>query len=183
MGIKVAQKLFIGADGGESRHANPDAVTMLIKFGNGHTLTVDPAKFPAAIAKCLLLHGASQKVGDSYASAENIDDAIENAEGVLENLYEGIWIERAEGAGVRSSVLAEALQRIKPDKYPNLDAAIATVKGWDKDKRKNVIDDKTGVPELVAAYKAIQAERAIMRADAAAKAVLTGGGGTAFAAL
>lgn len=168
MAIKTAVKVYINKDGKESRHATPDAVALVFRFTNGHEVTVDPTKLPADIATCLQFHGASQKIGDSYASAETLDEAIENAEGTLENLMEGIWVEKAEGM-VRTSVLAEALARCKPDKYHSTAEAQVAVKSWDKEKRKNVLDATKGVPALIAAYESIRAERAMQRADAASQ--------------
>ena len=166
MAIKTLQKVFVDKDGNETRHAHAGAVALVFRFANGHEITFQPSKVSDDIRTCLTLHGASQKGGDSCAGSDTIDDAIESVEGVLENLYEGIWIERAEGAGFRTSLLAEALHDLKPDKYPTVEAAAIVVKKWDKDERKKKLED---VPELAAAYKGVQARRAVERAEAAKK--------------
>ena len=116
------------------------------------------------VIKCLILHGASQKIGDSFAGVKEVSDCIERVETVIENLKEGKWIDRAEGA-VRTTVLAEALTRLLPDKYATAEAAAAAVKEWDDEKRKGASE----VPQVKAEMEKIKAERAAERAQKAAK--------------
>ncbi|NIS77768.1 MAG: hypothetical protein GTO00_09180, partial [Deltaproteobacteria bacterium] len=110
---KKAEKVYLDESGSESRHANPEARVLLFKFTNGHEIRVQPSALPKEILQCAALHGLGQKIGDAYASSKDVDEAIERAETVVENLTEGTWIDRAEGA-VRTSLLAEALQRVLP---------------------------------------------------------------------
>jgi hypothetical protein len=58
----------------------------------------------------LAVHGLAQKVGDSYASAENLAEAKANAEATWENLVRGDFKARAQGSG---GLAVEALARIK----------------------------------------------------------------------
>ena len=162
--MEKAKKIYLDKDGNESRHAHKDAVALVFRFANGHEITVVPSELKPEIVICSALHGLAQKIGDSYASQKTVDEAIEKAEALFENLQEGTWINRAEGA-VRTTVLAEALHRASSTKYPSVDAAAKAVKEWDTEKRKAVLDAKKGVPQLIAAYAAIQSERAAARAS------------------
>lgn len=161
--MEKAKKVYLDKDGNESRHASAEAVALVFRFANGHELIVTPSELKPEIVICSALHGLAQKIGDSYASQKTVDEAIEKAEALFENLSEGTWINRAEGA-VRTTVLAEALCRAAMEKYPTVEAAAKAVKEWDSEKRKAVLDSKKGVPQLIAAYAEIQAERAAERA-------------------
>ena len=165
---KKAEKLFIDGDGKESRHATPEARVLVVRFANGEEVELKPSELSKEIVMCAAFHGFSQKIGDSYAGAKTIDEAIEHAQAVVENLEEGTWIDRAEGA-IRTSLLAEALHRCKGTKYPSVEEAAVTIKEWSPEKRKSVLDSEKGVPALVAAFVGLQAERAAARAEKAAK--------------
>lgn len=158
-----AKKVYIDKNGNESRHASADAISLVFRFANGHEQVITPSEFKPEIVVCAALHGFSQKGGDSYAGSKSVDEAIEKLGALVENLEEGNWISRAEGA-VRTTVLAEALSRAKPEKYPSIEAAATEIKTWDAEKRKAVLDAKKGAPQLIAAYAAIQAERTAARA-------------------
>lgn len=65
-----------------------------------------------------LLHGISQKGGDSYAAAKNqpnpVQWAVEQVTGVLKSIRDGIWNAGRTGeGGTRVSLLARALHRLK----------------------------------------------------------------------
>lgn len=86
-----------------------------IAFGNGQSVKCMVYEFPAEIQKLLMLHGASQKIGDSYAGAKkNYDEAIKSAKDVIEQLTAGSWkASRDDEARPRLGELAEAISRIK----------------------------------------------------------------------
>ena len=73
-----------------------DGVTFT--FATGETEVVKPADLPAEIQKQLMLHGLSQKLGDSY-SGEDADKCHAVFTGVLKNLTEGSWSARSGGGG------------------------------------------------------------------------------------
>jgi hypothetical protein len=55
-------------------------------------------------------HGAEQKLGDSTAGVEDLDDAVLAVEEVIERLNAGEWNVKREGSGIAgTSVLARAL--------------------------------------------------------------------------
>jgi hypothetical protein len=86
-----------------------------IAFGNGQSVKCMVYELPAEIQKLLMLHGASQKIGDSYAGVKkNYDEAIKNANDVIEQLKAGSWKSLGgDEARPRLGELAEAISRIK----------------------------------------------------------------------
>ncbi len=65
-----------------------------------------------------LLHGLSQKIGDSYANAKNqpnpVDWAVKQVSDLIESIRKAVWNAGRSGEGVsRVSILARALHRIK----------------------------------------------------------------------
>lgn len=139
-------------------------------FANGHALTVLLADIPAAIQARLVLHGLSQKVGDSYAGVKGIvDDAIENAESIVEMLKNGEWTERAEGVGPRPSMVADAIaEALRKNGETVDDARMASIREKVKDKatREGALKN----PLIKAVYEQMRLVKAQERVEAAAKA-------------
>lgn len=157
-----ATKTFLAADGTSAKHASPDAVAVVFAFADGNQLVVEPAAFNPTISRCLLLHGISQKIGDSYASAKDAAEAFETASALYEALAgeDGVWLQRGESAGPRASLLAEAMVRVVPDKYPTLEAAVERLSTLTKEERAA----RAKIPAVAAAIETIKAERATARA-------------------
>jgi len=132
-------------------------------FGNGKTLDVDTNSFSEETRKQLMLHGASQKIGDSYAGAKgNYAEAIQAATDVVEQLLGGIWrAARGEGdAKPRLAELAEAIARIKS---VSIEAATAAVeKGTDEQRKQWRSNAK--VKAVIAQVRAEKAARALEEA-------------------
>jgi hypothetical protein len=80
------------------------------EFATGEVVEVKVGDFKSDIQKQLMLHGLSQKLGDSY-SGEDADKCHTIFQGVLKNLTEGSWSARAGGGAGRISQLAAALSR------------------------------------------------------------------------
>lgn len=112
-----------------------DTLEVFFKFGNGEELVFDTKKCSEEIRTTLMLHGASQKIGDSFAGAKgNFVEGIQSAKDVIEQLYAGAWQASREGdARPRLAELAEAIARIKG--VP-LDAATAAVEKGTDEQRK-----------------------------------------------
>lgn len=132
--------------------------------------TFDLTKCNEATVFRLALHGASQKIGDSYASAGQSDDPVAYAKlavkETIEQLYAGEW-RATSSAGPRVNDLATAMARASGQP---LDQMIAAVAAMDDDQKK-VYRKK---PKIAAALAAIAAEKAIAKAkkleEASAKA-------------
>jgi len=184
-------KTYLGTDeNGEDKTARSwfkGATNLQIVVGDPkdpvETFDVKPELFNDNVQAALAFHGLSQKLGDSCASAKAKGGsepevwAAEQIGGVIEALEEGRWVAERESTGPRTSLLAEALLRAAGGELADLEAAQTIVKGWDDATRKQVLDAKAGIPEVVAAYATIQAERAAERAKIAQeKAAETTGG-------
>lgn len=129
-------------------------------FGNGKTLEFDSNRCTDEIRKQLMLHGAAQKIGDSFAGAKgNFALGLESAQDVIDQLYGGVWkAGRGEGESrPRLAELAEAIARIKA---VILERATAAVEKASDEQRK--------AWRLNAKVKAVIAQ---IRAEKAAKAL------------
>ena len=93
-----------------------DGTTVKFAFGDGETLALDLSTLSEEIQQELMLHGALQKIGDSYASAGG-DYAFGKAQAakVISNLEAGQWgAPRAAGEGKKNvGELALALSELQ----------------------------------------------------------------------
>ncbi len=114
-----------------------DGNIVSFKFGNGAELTLDVSTLDQEIQTNLMIHGALQKIGDSYAGAAgDYDFAIAAAKKVIDNLLAGEWKSGREGGGEskpRVTELAEAVARIKG---MELAQAVEVISGLSDDQRK-----------------------------------------------
>lgn len=113
-----------------------DAKSVIFTFGNGQTLELKMEEVPSEIQTQLMLHGALQKIGDSYAGAKgNFSEGVANAQSVIDALKAGQWkTARGEGEGrPRLGELAEAIARIKGVEVA---VAMAAVEKATDDQRK-----------------------------------------------
>jgi uncharacterized small protein (DUF1192 family) len=162
----VATKTYIDANGSESRHASPEAVALVFAFTNGGTHRIALGDFPEDTLKAAAWHGISQKIGDSYANSKDADASAEDMFlDQLDALTRGDWLKAREVAGARTTIVAEALAALKPDKYPTVEAAQVAISAWTKDERA----EKVKVPVLAAEIARIKAERAAEVASKAAE--------------
>lgn len=131
-------------------------------FGDGTTLEFDTKRCDDQTKLDLLCHGASQKIGDSFAGAKgNFAEGKTNAQAVIDQLYEGKWNADREGGVPRLAELAEAIARIKG---VAVEAAMKAVEAGTDEQRKAWRSN--------AKVKAVIAQ---VRAEAAAKALEAAG--------
>lgn len=141
--IKQAQAEAATATGGADKNVkfcdkdyDLDTGYNYFNFGNGKQLEFDSNRCSEEIRKQLMLHGAAQKIGDSFAGAKgNYALGIQSASDVIEQLYAGVWkAGRGEGeARPRLAELAEAIARIKS---VDLERATAAVEKASDEQRK-----------------------------------------------
>ena len=132
-------------------------------FGNGKSLSLNCNELSPEMQKQLMLHGALQKIGDSYAGAKgNYAEAIESAESVMEQLKQGVWrAARGEGdARPRLAELAEAISRIK---QVDLEKSTAAVEKATDDQRKQWRSNAK-VKAVIAQIRAEKAAKALEEA-------------------
>lgn len=79
---------------------------VVFTFLNGYEIQAVLTDFSEAMVIKLALHGLSQKVGDSYASAESIDEAIISANAVVQNLEADAWSTKVSRGGKIVEALA-----------------------------------------------------------------------------
>ena len=140
--------------------------SVTFEFATGETVEVNPGEFPAEIQRQLMLHGVSQKLGDSY-SGEDADKCHSIFAGVLKNLQEGNWTARSGGGGSpRISQLAEALSRATNQP---VEACVEKLAAMDDETKKAVRNH--------AQVKAALAEIKLEKAQADAKAAAEEAGG------
>lgn len=148
--------------------------SVTFKFSDGSEQVANLSELSAETLKQLALHGASAKLGDSYASAGEIEeeggDPIAWAKSIVtqtwNNLKQGLWSVRGEG-GVRVTVLAQAVAAIygiTPEE------AAEKLSDMDEEKKKAL----SAAPKVAAKVASLKAEAAAKRA-AAAQAALSGG--------
>ena len=125
-------------------------------FMNGTELEASLAALPRDIVNQLALHGLSQKIGDSYASAESIEEAVASASAVYGNLKSGLWATRS----VKGGKVVEALAASTGKPY---DECLEYWSGL-SDKQKAELKKHSAIKAEIAK---IDAERARIAAEAA----------------
>lgn len=143
-----------------------EAQTITFAFDDGgEEAVLDIGKLPEHIKLHLMMHGASQKHGDSYAG--NKDKARELVEGVYASLVNGEWSVRGEG-GPRVTQLARAVAQVtgKP-----LDEIVEKLAELEKDDRKRL----QATPAIAAALAEIKAKDAAEALKKAQEAVAEAG--------
>lgn len=129
----------------------------------------DLSKVDEATLFRLALHGASQKIGDSYAGAkESGEDPIKYAKEAvsetIKQLYEGKWAVTRTGSGApRVSILVLAYAKVKGITE---DAALEVLSDLSDDDKKELQKNK----KIAAAIAVIRAEQAAERARKAMEA-------------
>lgn len=147
-----------------SKKVNLDASTVTFSFANGKTETVgiNEPGIDGLLAQ-LALHGLSQKLGDSYASAQTVDEAYKEFMDTVGVLRRGEWSERREGVGPTVSMIDEAIERFITSKYPEDKWPVAREKAAQPDVRDKLKTSK----EVIALVETIRQERAAKKAAAA----------------
>lgn len=165
----ICKKVYILADGTESRTAHPDATKLQFRFSNGEVESIAMGDCPDQIERRLNWFGRSEKLGNFYAKSDG-DPAVAHGKFVtgMEMLAGGEWAERVEGEARPSMVVAAIV------------AALVEAGETVDDDREAAIREKTKGPEgrkaalanvvFNAHYERIKLEHAKERADAAKKA-------------
>lgn len=118
---------------------------------------VSPKDFTPEIQRQLMIHGLSQKLGDSYAG-EDADKCHAIFTGTLKSLTDGTWSSRSGGGGgPRISQLAEAFSRAVGQP---VEACVSKLAEMTDDQKAAVRKH----PQVVSALAEIKLEKA--KADA-----------------
>lgn len=132
-------------------------------FTHGEVLECTIENLSPEIQRHLMIHGLSQKVGDSYAGVDTPEECFEVASDMYRRLTEGDWKQvRAASSTPRTSQLLEAIVRVTGRSTEEVQIMLDS-KSDDEKKaiRKNA--------QVGAAIAQIQAERAAEKAAKAAE--------------
>lgn len=150
-----------------SKTVAEDFSAVTFTFADGRALTVEMIGLNDELRRRGLVHGISQKVGDSYASAETIDEAYEAAADVVESLGRGEWSSRTVGGGAgKPTILIEALFRIIQAEGKTLQDATDLINEMSDEQREGL----RRLAPIVAAVDAIKLERLSEKAKKSAAA-------------
>ena len=145
---------------------------LLFSFEDKTEIEFDLSKVPEAVKARAVMHGFSQKIGDSYASASKAESPLAFAKAavtdLIAQLYAGEWRATAE-AGVRITDLAVALSRLTGKTAEESQAFVDTL----DDEQKKAWRGKAKVKATLAT---IAAEKAAARAKKLAAAAATAEG-------
>lgn len=139
-------------------------------FGNGVVLSLDLSEIPEDTQQDLMVHGALQKIGDSYSSAGgDFAFAQAAAEKVIENLRAGLWGAARTGSGESKKSVGE------------LASAVAALQGKDVAEVALALEAATDEQrKAVRGHPAVKAKIAELRAAKAAEALAKAGDAGAF---
>lgn len=127
-------------------------------FGNGTALQFDTNKVNDETKLDLRCHGASQKIGDSFAGVKgNYAEGVANAQAVMDQLYAGEWTADREGGAPRLAELAEAIARIKGTDLEKTKAAVEKA----TDDQRKTWRSNAKVKATIAALRAEKAQKAL----------------------
>jgi hypothetical protein len=110
---KTSKTINVIPEGQENAGAPSGTITFT--FSDDTTETFDVSKVPDNIRFRLALHGAAQKIGDSYAGASADENPLAYAKDAVKStiaqLYAGDWRVGGGGGGPRVNELAMAISR------------------------------------------------------------------------
>lgn len=137
--------------------AHEQAIGVKFVFTHGATHIVNLADFPANVRGHAACHGLSQKLGDGYGSAENVETS-EQAEGVFLELVDvlrgGDWSSKRDAGGM----IVEAICRVKTVTLEKAAEIWASLPKAEQDEIRADVRIKAEVAK-------IRAERAAKRAS------------------
>ena len=113
-----------------------EGTNIVLHFSDDTTLTCDVASLSDDIKEALMMHGASQKIGDSYSGEKDVSVARTKAQKTIDNLVAGEWkAQREGGGGGRISDLAKALAAVAG---VELEQAVEKIMEMDKEAKKEL---------------------------------------------
>lgn len=137
------------------------------KFGNDTVVSLDLSELSEEMQQELMIHGALQKIGDSYASAGgDFAFGIAAAEKVCENLRNGAWGTARAGSGESkksSGELAIALASLQNKEVAVVVAALESA----TDEQKKALRAHPAVKAKIAELRAAKAQEALAKAGEA----------------
>ena len=181
----VCKKFYVTKDGGDVKspssadHDAADIDRLEFRFASGTTRVVKMADFKERdILAAATWHGFAQKLGDAYSGQKKAEtDPVELFDAVYENLVDGLWIEKGEGAEAAPGLLVDAIvaamtaeglspdpAKVKEKLTPRNDDGTVN-KPAAQEARKGALAN----PAVKKAYEQAKLDRQKARLDAASK--------------
>lgn len=161
---KLVQGPLTAAAQDEEGNALPPVVTF--KFPDDTEQSLDLSTLSPDVIMRLAIHGASQKIGDSFAGAASEENPLAYAKGrvadVMKQLQNAEWRVTVAG-GPRATLLARALARITGE---DLEDCIEVVENLEDEQKKALRKDPR-IKQASADIKLEDAQKAKERAAAA----------------
>jgi hypothetical protein len=136
--------------------------------------TLDTNELSDAIKLQAMLHGFSQKIGDSYASAGSQDNpeayAIEQVKETIAQLKNDAWRAAGGGGGPKFGLLVTALAEVTGQTLDEAKAFVDALGDGDEAKQKKELKELQAKPKIKLAMAKIKAKRAAAAVEAAEKA-------------
>ena len=137
------------------------------KFGNDTVVSVDLSELSEEMQQELMIHGALQKIGDSYSSAGgDFAFGIAAAEKVIENLRNGAWGSTRAGSGESKKSSGELATALASLQGKDVATVVAALEAATDEQRK-----------ALRAHPAVKAKIAELRAEKAKEALAKAGEG------
>lgn len=154
-------------DSGECKLTDgPNAIRF--DFANGRELILNAGDVPTDTCQVAMVRGLAEKVRDTYAGSQTVDEAYDDASAMIEKLLAGEWLSEREGGGPGIGLFMEALQRVKEGAglVFDIEAAKARYSGKEgSEARKSAL---LGNAQLRGMYATVKAERAAANLEAKA---------------
>jgi len=146
---------------------------LTFKFSDGSEIQFNKDSVPADTLIDLIMHGASQKIGDSYASASGETDPLAFAKAcvqdTIDQLYKGEWRSNIGAGGTRITDLAVVLSRLTGKTAEESQAFVDSLDDEQKKAWKGKAKVKAGLAQYAAEKAAEKAKKLAAAADAADK--------------
>ena len=139
-----------------TKTVNEEKGLVVFDFTNNESIKAALKGLPPETVTRLALHGLSQKMGDSYASAESVEAAVLSATNTYAQLKKGVWTAGRSSSGGQ---IVDALARATGKKVEECRTVIS---GMDEDAIKELRKH----PQVKAALAAIRSEREAEKAKA-----------------
>lgn len=145
-----------------------EGTVVSFKFGNGESLSLDVSTLDESIQTELMLHGALQKIGDSYSSAGgDFAFGIAAAEKVVENLKNGNWGTVRTGSGESKKASGELASALAALQGKEIEVVVAALEAA-TDEQKKALRAHPAVKAKIAEIRAAKAQEALAKAGDAA---------------
>ena len=142
-----------------------EGTVVSFKFGNGTVVSLDLAELSEEMQQELMIHGALQKIGDSYSSAGgDFAFGIAAAEKVVENLKNGAWGSVRAGSGESKKASGELATALAALQNKDIAEVVAALENATDEQRK-----------ALRAHPAVKAKIAELRAEKAKEALAKAG--------